>query len=508
MNGAVRSVYGWQMIRFLFVVLLLVTGCSERSVPPPMSYADTAIVCPAKSAEAPPDFDGPDCREIHYRGTDPQDNPVWLRVEIDAPESVKAGRVPAGVYVSAKAASRVYFNGHLLGENGVAAMTRSEETPGLMDMVFFAPRETLSESGNVIAIFMSSHHGFLHFGYPIHWIGLGEYQNPTRMLLNHYWPSLVPLGILLAGALYFFVMGFTGTNRLNAFVLSAVSLLAAGQLMTEVYRGLVHYAYTVHEWRLVLIVVFSTAFGICLIVYLINRFIEKKRFRFALAAGLVPASTFLITSYDGKAGIAIFTAVGVSAGVAAYAAFRRKPQARLHLAALSVFAVVLIAFPSRFLDVIFFYEIAALLLVLFIAQAISASRERRELEKERMLSRQLRVALAQSENRTVARQLRVKSAGKVEVVNIDEIACLKAAGDYVEIKLDSGKELLHLATLRQMEESLPPTFLRVHRSYLVKSDKIRSLVRETTGVGTLTLANETTVPVSRRIMPRVRDVLG
>ena len=113
----------------------------------------------------------------------------------------------------------------------------------------------------------------------------------------------------------------------------------------------------------------------------------------------------------------------------------------------------------------------------------------------------------QASDASDASKIRVTSSGKVEVVSVDEISSLKAAGDYVEIRLDNGKQILHHATLSQMEKSLPATFLRVHRSYLVNSSKIKTLTRETSGVGTLTLANESTAPVSRRIMPRVRDLL-
>lgn len=507
LNGIDASVYGELMIRTFLMVIFLLAGCAEQSGPPAVLLADRATLCPAETADAPPDFTGASCQDIDYRETDPQDGPIWLRVHIDAPERVKQGVEPAGVYVSAKASSRVYFNGRLLGENGVPALNKADEQPGAMDAILFVPHDIIADHDNEIVLFMSSHHGFLHFGYPMHWIGLGEHNDPTRMILRGYWPSLLPLGVLLAGMFYYLAMTFTGGHRNTTLILSAISFLAAGQLLTEVYRGLTPYAYPLHEWRMVLILAFSIGFGATLYLYLINRFVEIKSRGLWAATALIPASTFLITGYDGKSGVAVFTAICLGALVSGYAALKRKPFARLHFAALAVFTGVLVAYPSRFLDVIFFYEIAALLLVLFIAQAITAVKEQKELEKERLQSHQLRLALMQASDTPEDSKIHVNSAGKVEIVSVDEISSLKAAGDYVEIKLDNGKEILHHATLRQMEESLPATFLRVHRSYLVNSSKIKTLTRETSGVGTLTLANESTAPVSRRIMPRVRDLL-
>ena len=61
---------------------------------------------------------------------------------------------------------------------------------------------------------------------------------------------------------------------------------------------------------------------------------------------------------------------------------------------------------------------------------------------------------------------------------------------------------------------LPSTFLRVHRSYLVNMDFIRALNSKsllsntkTTGGGFLQLGECLEVPVSRRIIPTVREFL-
>ena len=63
-------------------------------------------------------------------------------------------------------------------------------------------------------------------------------------------------------------------------------------------------------------------------------------------------------------------------------------------------------------------------------------------------------------------------------------------------------------TLAGLEEDLPETFLRVHRSHIVNTAFVSALEREPSGIGRLTLTNATDVPVSRRIMPKVRTALA
>ena len=92
-------------------------------------------------------------------------------------------------------------------------------------------------------------------------------------------------------------------------------------------------------------------------------------------------------------------------------------------------------------------------------------------------------------------------------MDVRDLSHCSGAGDYVELCLQDGKSLLHQSTLNELESELPAEFVRVHRSHIVNTSQIGSLSREPSGVGRLLMANGATVPVSRRIMPKVRDAL-
>jgi len=76
----------------------------------------------------------------------------------------------------------------------------------------------------------------------------------------------------------------------------------------------------------------------------------------------------------------------------------------------------------------------------------------------------------------------------------------------VELHLKEGLMQLYSGTLKGLERNLPKTFLRVHRSYLVNLDLVSSL-KSISGIGTLALHGGDEIPVSRRVMPAVRDSL-
>ena len=72
----------------------------------------------------------------------------------------------------------------------------------------------------------------------------------------------------------------------------------------------------------------------------------------------------------------------------------------------------------------------------------------------------------------------VKADYKVSLVKISEIIYLESAGEYVRLHLADGTNITTLFRLKNMETALPAEhFMRIHRSYIVNLDYIRSYVR-------------------------------
>ena len=102
----------------------------------------------------------------------------------------------------------------------------------------------------------------------------------------------------------------------------------------------------------------------------------------------------------------------------------------------------------------------------------------------------------------------MRSVGRIESVRVEDIRWVAAAGNYVELHLD-GRTVLHRVTISHLEQRLDPaTFLRVHRSTMVRRDQCVSLTVAGDGVYTLTLDDGAKVGVSERHVGDVRRALG
>ena len=72
----------------------------------------------------------------------------------------------------------------------------------------------------------------------------------------------------------------------------------------------------------------------------------------------------------------------------------------------------------------------------------------------------------------------VKSEYKLLQIPIDDITYIEGLKDYVRIFLDNGTSVMSLMSLRTMEIGLPSSrFMRVHRSFIVQTSKIKVIER-------------------------------
>lgn len=71
----------------------------------------------------------------------------------------------------------------------------------------------------------------------------------------------------------------------------------------------------------------------------------------------------------------------------------------------------------------------------------------------------------------------VKSEYENLKVNLNEIRYIEGLKDYIKIYADDVKPILTLSSLKAFEEKLPSNFIRVHRSYIVSLNHIKSVQR-------------------------------
>lgn len=472
--------------------------------------SNPAIICPASATDMlPPDKTGAECRDVNFQDIDPQGKHIWVFLELRLPAEMLDSYEPLGLGISAKAASIIYINGREIGRNGLPSDTARTETAGRMDTVFPLREGALVAGQNDIAIRLSSHLGALTLGRPVHNVRISTYESPQSRILRRYSPSLLPFGVFILGALYFLVMSIVGKQRIKAALLSVMSATIGVQLFSEVSRGLFAYTYPWHDTRLIVILLCSAFFGALLSFYIARVFERRHQWRWLAVILLVTLLAMLVPKdFDVKATTSLLSQTVLSLTIALFYWQKNLRKTTVFSAALLIFGIINLLTQAQFLDVYFFYVIALLMLFLFGQQALAYGQEQALHQEEQIRANKLQLVLDQRQEESQPAILSLSEAGKIHRIAADDIISISGADDYIEVLLKTGKTRLISSTLAEMETQLPSFFLRVHRSHIVNTNFIKSLIRETSGTGSLTLVQGKIIPVSRRIMPSVRRALN
>lgn len=77
----------------------------------------------------------------------------------------------------------------------------------------------------------------------------------------------------------------------------------------------------------------------------------------------------------------------------------------------------------------------------------------------------------------------LKSEHRVHKVNYDNILYIEGLKEYVIFHLKEGKRIITLEALKNLEEQLPGNFMRIHRSYIINKNDVKSLYGNMVEIG-------------------------
>lgn len=109
---------------------------------------------------------------------------------------------------------------------------------------------------------------------------------------------------------------------------------------------------------------------------------------------------------------------------------------------------------------------------------------------------------------TMLNRIVVKDAGKIRIVQVQQVKYLEAADDYVKIQATEGS-FLKKQTMQYFEDRLPAKdFIRTHRSYLVNAAFITRIDLYEKETYTVILKTGENLPVSKSGYKKLKDILG
>lgn len=93
--------------------------------------------------------------------------------------------------------------------------------------------------------------------------------------------------------------------------------------------------------------------------------------------------------------------------------------------------------------------------------------------------------------------LAVKKRHRIQLIPVEDLIYIKGAGAYTELFLSNGKKELHDKSLEKLEQLLPYSFERIHKSYLVKISEVKEVIVKPGSKYIAKLKNGERIPIGR-----------
>ena len=147
------------------------------------------------------------------------------------------------------------------------------------------------------------------------------------------------------------------------------------------------------------------------------------------------------------------------------------------------------------------------------SQALRRARKTIELKEVGRMTRRLAALLEEERTPKMAKakyleRIPVEMRGQVRVVPVDKIDYISASGPYAELHVGDRTYAVR-ERMQTLEERLDPAiFMRVHRSAIVRLDRIDTLLRSSGGDYAVRLKDGTELSVSRARRDELEQRLG
>jgi len=431
-----------------------------------------------------------------------------LRRQITIDTSALQGRPPLTVSLIALASSEVSWNGVVIGSNGVPGRDRASEVPGLYVSSFIIPPRLIRPGVNVLEARMSGHYIWAPVVMPLHDFSVGFYASPDLPGVSYYLPAMLTLGALLAGLVYFAAAFVSYRSDRGALIVSLAAGAGAVQLLVEVSRAFIAYTYPWHLTRVSAVALLSALTACLIVLYAGRRFAPRWTRRMVIATILLSAANILLMpGFDFKAMGAIALAwlwLGVAALLGRRAA--RKPATVALAIAIAALALMVWGF-TDYLDRTHYLLLAGVVILLVSEQVIALRRARGERDEQARLAAALAERLREAEQKGKP-ILALRDGSRIHRVAEGDIVTVRAADDYCDVMLSDGRALLVTQTLAKLLETLPPRFVRIHKSHAVNRAHVTGAAPRPGGGTLLMLSDGSEIPVGRTYAASVARWLG
>lgn len=314
----------------------------------------------------------------------------WLKKKITINESYENSS-PFGLGVSMLGSYKVYWDGELIGNNGVPGAFKRTEQVGKIKSFHFLPLESVSKGEHEVVIEYSNFHGAKFRIYLVH---LTEFEDFFVDPLLETAFIHIYAGLFLIIGLFYFIRYFINRDDPTSLLFSLLCLFFFTLIIIEYLITYYAYPYPMHWTRLQVIYVITVSISILTPLFFLYKFDLKRKLYWMIPTFLFISGFFFLLplGYDFATGLTMISGFVISAIICGRAKYLERSGALVNLTVLILLSLVLVGFVA-FYDLLLYVGFGFLIFVNLIGIALREREVRREKEAAKLTSSRLQLEL-------------------------------------------------------------------------------------------------------------------
>lgn len=307
-------------------------------------------------AWAKPDFNH---KDWDYRGSTDSIGIFWVRFKIRGDSITDYFEYP-GLQIVSLGSYELYWDGQLIGQNGVVGKTKSEEIPGKFLTQIPVNDSLLTPGIHTIAMRVSNFHTPDLENGSWNTLFMEEYQGSLKNDLILTAKIFILAGIYLMAALYYLFLFVLRHREKEVFIFSTLCFLFFGLIIMEYFKILYAYPYHWHFYRLLIIFLLTFLISFLTPYFLLTYFSITRR---RLIAVCIFILLTLATILGGLGTDTTNVLLGIvmwlsSTAIMIYCTLIKKSEALLVLVVLIISGCIITFFNLGFASMLYSHDIS------------------------------------------------------------------------------------------------------------------------------------------------------
>jgi len=386
-------------ISFIGLLTLIAISSAQASDKPPafITSASYYMINDDKPEYAQPVQNKSAWQHYNFNGFKVNKDISWIQIDFELPhKDTTSPHLNYGAFVSILGAFEAYWDGQLIGKNGIVGHDKTSETPGIIDKAMLVPPALSLAGKHTLSLRLSSHYVSPTQTHGSFFSLVTDYQYLVQLPYKRASRPLIMSGAVLLVAFYALFIYFTSFKQPSHLIFSALCFTILSLMIVESWRGLWPYSYDWQIPRMETVLALSCLTSLLFTAFFAWFFTLSFKQRIGWLGAVVIAQLITlnyIDGYDNRSLIVFLIAITAATGLCIQGLIYKQQHAPLMLGGLLLFIAPISINIYAYMDQYFFLSFSALLCLMLYTLGQSMNKKHKQLIQSQLTASRLELEL-------------------------------------------------------------------------------------------------------------------